>query len=64
MHGFNRRVLRSETFFNVAFNRFDDNDGIVHNQAYGEYETKKGQRVNGETASIGINVARQPCKKM
>ena len=35
--------------FDVVINRFHYNDGIVHNQADSQHQTKQRKRVDGET---------------
>ena len=63
----------------MVFHRLDDHDGIVHHEADGQHQAEQRQGVDGETqqgekakvpmrdtgtASSGIRVARQPCRKM
>ena len=74
-----RRVFGSHALFDVPLHRLHHDDGIVHHQADRQHQSEQRQRVDGEsehreeherptsdtgTASNGISVARQPCRKM
>ena len=62
----------------MVLDRLDNDDGVIDNQADGQDEAEKGERVDGKaeereeakvptsdtgTASSGMSVARQPCRK-
>ena len=41
LHCFQRGSLWRQTFFDVAFDGFDDNNGIIDDKANGEHEAEK-----------------------
>ena len=71
-------VARGESLVDVMLDGLDDDDGVVDDQADGEHEAEERERVDREaergktmnvpmsetgTASSGMKVARQPCRK-
>ena len=48
-HCFESRLSRREPFFDVMFDRLNDHDRIVHDQANGQHEAKERERVDGKT---------------
>ena len=48
VHGALRRIDRAETLLHVLFDVFDDDDGVVDNEADREHHGKERQRIDGE----------------
>ena len=78
LHRFSGRILRSQTLFDVALHAFHDDDGVVHHQPMASTRPNSesvlmenpnsGKDINVPTsetgtASSGISVARQSCRK-
>ena len=49
LHGFQRRVLGSHPFLDVALDALDDHDGVVHHETDGQHQTKQRKGVDGKT---------------
>ena len=45
-HGFESRLLRREALLDMMLDRFDDHDGVVHDQADSEHESEERERVD------------------
>jgi hypothetical protein len=79
LHALERRLLGRQAVLDVVFHDLDDHDGVIHHQADGQHEAEEREGVDGEsrtagtaakvptsetgTASSGMSVARQPCRK-
>jgi hypothetical protein len=48
LHGFEGSIFGGQSMFDVMFNGFNDDDGVVHHQANSQDQTKKGKCVDGE----------------
>ena len=78
LHGFPGRILRSQALFDVPLYAFDYDNGVVHHQTDRQHQSEERKGINREaekgktrkvptsetgTASIGMMVARQSCRK-
>ena len=48
LHGFSSRILRSQTFLNMALHAFHYDNGVVHHQADGQHQPEEGQGIDGK----------------
>ena len=75
LHRHDGRIVRGHALFNVMFNGFHYDDGVVHHQSDGQHQAEQGKCIDENpskgktmnvpisetgTASSGISVARQP----
>jgi len=78
LHGLNGGFLGRHALLDVARHRLYDDDGVIHYHADGQHQSEERERINRKTktgnsikvpisetgtASSGISVARQLCKK-
>src|SRR5581483_6759018 len=49
LHGFESGIFGGKAFFDVALDGFDDDDGVIDDEADGEDEAEEGEGVDGKT---------------
>ena len=80
LHRLERRLLGGHAVLDVVLHRLDNDDGVIDDQADGQYHAEEREGVDGKaeqreermkvptnetgTARSGISVARHPCRKM